>query len=81
LDLYHELSNSKIENINVTEIPPQTESAILSFTLQKEKVKLDLFSTLTSFNTPASVTLQEIRVESIFPANETTRDFFYSTII
>jgi transcriptional regulator with XRE-family HTH domain len=37
---------------------------------------LRLFSTLTTFGTPLDVALQELRIESFFPADETTRAFF-----
>ncbi|MBV9265192.1 MAG: helix-turn-helix transcriptional regulator [Acidobacteriaceae bacterium] len=35
-----------------------------------------LFSTITTFGTPQDVTLQELRIECFFPADETTRSAF-----
>jgi transcriptional regulator with XRE-family HTH domain len=37
---------------------------------------LRLFSTITTFGTPQDVTLQELRIECFFPADETTRSAF-----
>jgi len=34
---------------------------------------LRLFSALTTFGTPLDVALQELRIESLFPADEATR--------
>ena len=36
---------------------------------------LRLFSTITTFGTPQDVALQELRIESFFPADEPTRSF------
>ena len=33
---------------------------------------MDFFSTVTTLGTPLDVTLQEIRIECFFPANEST---------
>jgi transcriptional regulator with XRE-family HTH domain len=38
----------------------------------KEDWQLDFFSTVTTLGTPQDVTLQEIRIECFFPANEAT---------
>lgn len=52
---------------------------VVSFTLKKNEVRLELFSTLTSFSTPMNISTQEVRVESLFPLNESTRGFFASS--
>ena len=39
---------------------------------RKGKLALDFFSTVTTLGTPRDITLQEIRIECFFPANETT---------
>jgi transcriptional regulator with XRE-family HTH domain len=46
---------------------------ILSFTLERGGMAASFFSTITSFGTPLDVTAQELRIESIFPADEATR--------
>lgn len=35
--------------------------------------RFDYFSTVTTLGTPQDVTLQELRIECFFPANDTTR--------
>jgi hypothetical protein len=55
---------------------PQMEKApapFLSITYVKDGLRLSVFSTITTFGTPQDVTLQELRIESFFPADETTR--------
>jgi hypothetical protein len=38
-------------------------------------VKLSFFSTMTTFGTPRDVTLDELHIESCFPADEQTAEF------
>jgi len=38
-------------------------------------VNLRFFSTFTTFGTPRDVSLQDVRIESFFPADEETREF------
>lgn len=75
LKLYKELSHAV--NIDFTQqINIDPEIPVITFTIQKDGYKLDLFSTLTSFSTPSAVSSQEIRVESIFPATDESENFF-----
>lgn len=46
---------------------------LLTTHFQKGDVELRLFSTITMFGTPHDVTLEELRIESSFPADEATR--------
>jgi hypothetical protein len=39
----------------------------------RDDMRFDYFSTVTTLGTPQDVTLQELRIECFFPANETTR--------
>ncbi len=39
---------------------------------RKEALALDFFSTVTTLGTPGDITLQEIRIECFFPANDTS---------
>ncbi|HEY6267537.1 MAG TPA: hypothetical protein VIX11_04515 [Candidatus Acidoferrum sp.] len=41
---------------------------------------LRLFSTLTTFGTALDIALQELRIESFFPADEATRDVLTSWV-
>jgi transcriptional regulator with XRE-family HTH domain len=47
-------------------------SPILKFVVRKQDVELRFFSTWTTFGTPQDVTLEELRIESSFPADEET---------
>jgi DNA-binding XRE family transcriptional regulator len=46
---------------------------IFSFTLRRGGISASFFSTITTFGTPLDVTAQELRIESLFPADEATR--------
>jgi transcriptional regulator with XRE-family HTH domain len=45
---------------------------LLVVELRKDELSLRLFSTLTTLGTPQDITLQELRLESFFPADEAT---------
>ncbi|MEM7022359.1 MAG: helix-turn-helix domain-containing protein [Pseudomonadota bacterium] len=53
-----------------TEIAP-----ILTVHFHKDGTSLRFFSTITTLGTPQDVTLQEIRIESFFPADQATTDW------
>lgn len=48
------------------------ESPVLTFYLKRDDLQLGFWTTLTVFNTPQDVTLQELRLESYFPADLAT---------
>ncbi|WP_342118479.1 helix-turn-helix domain-containing protein [Pseudoduganella sp. OTU4001] len=48
----------------------------LPFTLRKDGVELNLFTTITTLGTPHDVTLHELRMEAFFPADEATAQWF-----
>jgi transcriptional regulator with XRE-family HTH domain len=52
---------------------------ILSFTLERGDLAASFFSTITTFGTPLDVTAQELRIESIFPADAATRRLLQET--
>lgn len=54
------------------------EQAMLLVNLNVNGLKLNLFSTIATFGTAADVTLQELRIESYFPADDETAEFFKS---
>jgi hypothetical protein len=41
--------------------------------LQRDALLLELFTTITTLGTPLDITLQELRIETLFPANERSR--------
>jgi len=48
-------------------------SPFLTINYKRKNATLRLFSTLTTLGTPLDVGLQELRIESFFPADEATR--------
>ena len=49
---------------------------MLTVNIEKDGVALRFFSTIATLGTPLDVTLQEIRIESMFPGDDATRRFF-----
>ena len=47
--------------------------------IKKDDVELSLFSTIATLGTPLDITLQEIRIECYFPADEKTQEYFMVT--
>ena len=47
-------------------------SPLLTTVFRKDDVELRFFSTITTFGTPRDVTLEELHIESSFPADEST---------
>jgi transcriptional regulator with XRE-family HTH domain len=50
--------------------PLETHTPVLSIHFRKSDAALRLFTTIATLGTPQDVTLQEIRIESFFPADE-----------
>lgn len=48
----------------------------LPLRLRKDGVELNLFTTITTLGTPHDVTVHELRLESFFPADEPSADWF-----
>ena len=44
----------------------------LSFRLRRDSLDLAFLTTITSFNAPQNVTLEELRIESYFPLDDAT---------
>lgn len=45
----------------------------IDLVLQKDSLTCRFFTTVTTFGTPQDITLQELRIESYFPSDDTTR--------
>lgn len=45
----------------------------IDLVLEKDTLRCRFFTTVTSFGTPQDITLQELRIESYFPADDATR--------
>ena len=54
----------------------ETPTPVLTVDFRKGDTKLRLFTTIATLGTPQDVTLQEVRVECFFPADEATQQFF-----
>jgi hypothetical protein len=48
----------------------------LPVTFSKDGVELNLFTTITTLGTPHDVTVHELRIESFFPADAPTSQWF-----
>jgi transcriptional regulator with XRE-family HTH domain len=51
---------------------------VLPLHFQKGQTHLRLFTTIATLGTPQDITVQELRVESFFPMDDTTREMFVS---
>jgi hypothetical protein len=49
---------------------------IMSLTFEKDAMKASFFTTITTLGTPLDLTTQELRIESLFPADEGTKALF-----
>jgi hypothetical protein len=49
-------------------------------TLRKDPVRISLFSMIATIGTPLDVSLQNLRLELFFPADETTERWFARTL-
>jgi transcriptional regulator with XRE-family HTH domain len=51
----------------------RSPSILIPVTLRRGDVEIDLFTTITTLGTPLDITLQELRIETLFAANEESR--------
>ena len=49
---------------------------VMNLTLEKHLMKASFFTTITTLGTPLDLTTQELRIESLFPADEETKQLF-----
>ncbi|WP_394832464.1 helix-turn-helix transcriptional regulator [Pendulispora rubella] len=54
--------------------PARAPSILVSMKMRKGDVALDLFTTITTLGTPLDITLQELRIETLFPADARARE-------
>jgi transcriptional regulator with XRE-family HTH domain len=62
----------------IAEVVPSTDapSPVLTLHFSAGQTSLRLFTTIATLGTPRDITLQEIRVECLFPADDVTRRLF-----
>lgn len=53
---------------------------LLSTTFSNADRQLSFFTTLTTLGTPQDITLQELRLECLFPADDATEDYYKVSI-
>jgi transcriptional regulator with XRE-family HTH domain len=58
--------------------PERHALPFLPVTFRKDGVELRLFTTIATLGTPRDVTLHELRIESFFPADEATAQWFHA---
>lgn len=51
---------------------------VLTLEIEKDGVRLALFTVISTFGTPQDITADELRIESLFPADEATEQLFRS---
>lgn len=73
IKLYGELSNLK-ESGSFSPSKIESSLPVLSMTLEKNSVEASFFTTVTTLGTPLDLTAQELRIESLFPADERTEN-------
>jgi hypothetical protein len=49
---------------------------IMSLTFEKDAMEASFFTTITTLGTPLDLTTQELRIESLFPADKETKELF-----
>lgn len=49
---------------------------VMNLTFEKDAIKASFFTTITTLGTPLDLTTQELRIESLFPADEDTKKLF-----
>lgn len=75
IELYRDMSQQRT-NEDPIDFQIDSHLPILSFTLEKDSMKASFFSTITTLGTPLDLTTQELRIESLFPADEETKELF-----
>ncbi len=74
-ELYEDVSKLRIVEAPV-HFQIDNNLPLMSLTLEKDSVEASFFTTLTTLATPVDQTTQELRIESLFPVNEKTRQLF-----
>lgn len=75
LTMYDEISRSRSMEDPIN-FQVDNNLPIMSLTLEKNSIKASFFTTITTLGTPLDLTTQELRVESLFPADEETKRLF-----
>lgn len=64
-----------LARMGVMPVTAETPSLMIGVRLRRGELALNLFTTITTLGTAQDVTLQEMRIETLFPADATTKEF------
>jgi len=70
------LNYDGVRSAMLTGTPSAPEGPVLPMHFQKDRIRLQLFTTIATLGTPQDITLQELRIESFFPMDSETREVF-----
>jgi len=56
--------------------PTRPPAILVPLQFRRDGLEVDMFTTITTLGTPLDITLHELRIETLFPANETARKSF-----
>ena len=71
--LYKEISGLRTSKDSI-DFQVDDNLPIMSLTFEKDSMKASFFTTITTLGTPLDLTTQELRIESLFPADENTKE-------
>ncbi len=63
-----------VRDLWITHCPASENTLLLTMQLTKNNLNLQFFSTIATLGTPYDITLQELRIECLFPADEETEN-------
>jgi transcriptional regulator with XRE-family HTH domain len=66
------LSYPDVDRLWKIDRQPAQHTLLLTIQLQREELELQFFSTIATMGTPYDITLQELRIECLFPADAST---------
>ena len=70
-----ELAISASGELGVVAAAPAPHAILVPVRLRRAGVEVELFTTITTVGTPLDITLQELRIETLFPANTAAREW------
>ena len=73
--LYKDISQMKTSEDPI-DFQTDNNLPIMSLTLEKDSMRASFLTTISTLGTPLDLTTQELRIESLFPANEETKQMF-----
>jgi len=70
------LNYDGVRTAMLTASPVAPEGPVLPMHFLKDRIRLQLFTTIATLGTPQDITVQELRIESFFPMDGETREVF-----